>query len=310
MTSFFNKSAKPLFIGLLTTTFLSACSTMPEKMAEEAKPELLAEPIIYSVTDEDSEIILYPTFHILPEGVEWKTPTLEASLARAEEIWYEIPVGADTDPAMQGLVMKYGIDQETKLSEKIPADMAEKLSNITGDIGVPMQALEVMQPWMASLTVSVTQMTLAGFDPNLGVEKKLQEMTGDKPTRALETAEQQIRFFADMSDEEQIGMLGSALDDFNEGTDVMLAAADNWASGNFDALETEMIIDFKNEYPAFYDVIFTQRNSNWAEILDEEMQGSGVDFVAVGAGHLIGEDSVQSMLEAKGYTVKILTVKK
>jgi len=66
----------------------------------------------------------------------------------------------------------------------------------------------------------------------------------------------------------------------------------------------------KADYPVLYNVMFKNRNEAWAETLDLEMQGSGVDFVAVGAGHLVGEDSVPQMLMERGYKVEVLTKKK
>jgi len=52
--------------------------------------------------------------------------------------------------------------------------------------------------------------------------------------------------------------------------------------------------------------IFTQRNKNWVDQIEIEMNGSGTDFIAVGAGHLVGEDGVPAMLKARGYDVKRL----
>lgn len=59
----------------------------------------------------------------------------------------------------------------------------------------------------------------------------------------------------------------------------------------------------QRDYPEIFDLIFTQRNANWADIIEAEMAGSGTDFIAVGAGHLIGNKSVQTILEARGYTI-------
>jgi len=48
-----------------------------------------------------------------------------------------------------------------------------------------------------------------------------------------------------------------------------------------------------------------QRNKAWTEKLVKLLQGEGdaTTFVAVGAAHLAGPDSVQKMLQARGYTV-------
>ncbi|MEZ5826045.1 MAG: TraB/GumN family protein [Geminicoccaceae bacterium] len=46
----------------------------------------------------------------------------------------------------------------------------------------------------------------------------------------------------------------------------------------------------------------SRRNSRWVEEISELMEGSGTALMVVGAAHLVGEDSVPTMLK-KGYSV-------
>ena len=46
----------------------------------------------------------------------------------------------------------------------------------------------------------------------------------------------------------------------------------------------------------FYDMIFTQRNVRFAARIAQALKGSQTVFVAIGAGHLAGPDSVQAQL--------------
>jgi uncharacterized protein YbaP (TraB family) len=46
--------------------------------------------------------------------------------------------------------------------------------------------------------------------------------------------------------------------------------------------------------------LLTNRNASWVTRIEGILAGSGVSFMAVGAGHLIGPDSVVAMLAAKG----------
>ena len=76
------------------------------------------------------------------------------------------------------------------------------------------------------------------------------------------------------------------------------------AVGDLDLMETELLAEMQTDYPQVYKAVFTERNAKWAAQLSGELEGSGSDFIAVGAGHLIGGDSVQEMLRSKGYKVK------
>ena len=48
------------------------------------------------------------------------------------------------------------------------------------------------------------------------------------------------------------------------------------------------------------------RNTDWTRQIEAMMKGSGTAFVAVGAAHLMDQDSVIDMLTARGFTVERL----
>ena len=273
---------------------------------DAAELDLKPEPPVWSVTDTDSEVILYPTVHVLPAGTVWQTDTLTDALGRAEEVWYELPEGAQNDPSVMQLVQQLGMS-ETPLSEKLSPEVKAKLDARMAAMGVPAAMTEPMQPWMAAITLPTVQMMQSGYRADQGVEMVLQTRDDALGQRSFETMEQQLRFFADMPEAQQIAMLEETLDDMEEGTAQLDRMAEAWRTGDVKTLEAEFI-DGMDGYPELYDILIKRRNADWAEQLDREMKGSGVDFVAVGAGHLIGPDSVPAMLAAKGYDVKVLTV--
>jgi uncharacterized protein YbaP (TraB family) len=77
-----------------------------------------------------------------------------------------------------------------------------------------------------------------------------------------------------------------------------------WEVGDDRALGRELVGELREEYPALYKVILKDRNAAWVDVVAREMDGSGVAFVAVGAAHLAGPDSVQTLLRARGYKVE------
>jgi hypothetical protein len=65
-------------------------------------------------------------------------------------------------------------------------------------------------------------------------------------------------------------------------------------------LEDIFVTSMKSVSPELYAALLTNRNANWAVEIEDMLKGKGVTFIAVGAGHLIGDDSVLAMLKAKG----------
>ena len=59
-----------------------------------ASSDATAEPPMWVVSDADSEITLYPTVHILPPELEWKSEAFLRRLAHADEVWFEIMPGS------------------------------------------------------------------------------------------------------------------------------------------------------------------------------------------------------------------------
>ena len=72
-----------------------------------------------------------------------------------------------------------------------------------------------------------------------------------------------------------------------------------WASGDIDALAALMNEAMK-ETPELGRILLTERNARWAEWIDTRLDSPGTTFVAVGAGHLGGDESVQAMLAKRG----------
>ena len=56
--------------------------------------------------------------------------------------------------------------------------------------------------------------------------------------------------------------------------------------------------------PQVYDALILRRNEAWAAEIAELMNGEGKALVAVGAGHLVGADSVPALLSAQGLDVE------
>lgn len=264
-----------------------------------------AEPALWAIRDADSTIYIFGTVHVLKPETRWRSDKVTRAFQQSGELVLEV-TGADDPAALQPLVMKYGVDPANPLSSKLdPKDQA-RLKTAAAAAGLPPQGLEPLRPWMAALTLAIVPIVKAGFDPKSGVETILtaEAKAAGKPVGALETLEQQVRFFADMPQPMEVALLSSTLDDVDEGAERLDAMVTAWAAGDVEALEAEFVTETKRDYPQLYDIVLVKRNRVWADQLKTMLDGQGTSFVAVGAGHLVGPDSVQVELARRGVKVE------
>jgi uncharacterized protein len=78
----------------------------------------------------------------------------------------------------------------------------------------------------------------------------------------------------------------------------------SWAEGDVPALARLVVDDMKADSPELYKVLLVDRNTDWANQIQTQLEGSGTAFIAVGAAHLAGPDSVQAILQSRGVTVE------
>jgi uncharacterized protein YbaP (TraB family) len=284
-----SKTARRLLVGVASVVALGVAAPA------------MAEPALWAIKDKDSTIYLFGTIHVLKPDTQWRSPAIDKALKDSGDLTIEV-LGADDPAVMQPLVLKYGVDQVNPLSKKLSPDDFKRIQVLAQGAGVPAQALEIMRPWLASISLAMLPIMKAGYDPRSGVEQVVQAQmkAAGKPAASLESAEQQIRFFADMSPKVEIDMLKSTLDDAEEGPGKIDKMVTAWASGDTKELETEFVTEMKADYADVYDVLLTDRNIAWSKQLKTKLAGSGVSFVAVGAGHLVGPDSVQVQLAKLG----------
>lgn len=270
-------------------------------------PAAAIDPALYVVRDADSTMYLYGTVHVRPNGADWGDEDVRRALAESQEIWTEIEMSAEADARVQALAQQAGAaPQGRPLSSWLTAEENARLNALTQSLGIPSGALENTQPWAAALALSLIPIMQAGYNPMSGVDRAI-DAYGDqngKTMRALERAEDQIGFLSGLSPELQRAMLIEAIDETQEGPALLNQMSRAWERGDLASLEEVVIDDTRREYPELYQTLFVRRNAEWMVTLVRELNGAGVDFVAVGAGHLIGDDGLVALMRARGYSVE------
>ncbi|MEQ8412003.1 MAG: TraB/GumN family protein [Erythrobacter sp.] len=256
-------------------------------------------PALWSVSDEDTTIYLFGTVHVLPEEVKWYDPEIASALAEADTLVTEIRMDPDSEAAMQQLAMAKGMLPEgTTLRSLLDEEQTATYEAALGKIGVPAAAFDRFEPWMAGLTLTTVPLMQQGYSPDSGVEKIILSKAGDKPRDALETAEFQLGLFDGLPTEQQVAFMMSAAEGVDEVKDMLDSMVAEWIEGDADAL-AEIMNDGMDD-PALAEALLYRRNATWAEWIEARLAEPGTVFIAVGAGHLAGEKSVQDYLAEKG----------
>lgn len=283
--------------ALLLAAPLPACAKAVAPARRAARD---ADPALWVVKDADTTIYLFGTIHVLKPGLTWFDEAVRQAFDRADEVKLEI---ADPDPAaMAGLVQARGMNAAgLTLTQKLPVKERPKLVKYMGQIGLPQAAYDRMQPWLAASYLQVQSLGTVGYDPANGPEQVITAAAkaAGKPLTGLETVEQQIGFFAGLSDKAQVAMLDDTLDEMPTLQSSMGKMVDQWAAGKTDLIAKELN-DGLTKTPESMKVLLTDRNARWADWITRRLATPGTVFIAVGAGHLAGTHSVQAELARRG----------
>jgi hypothetical protein len=280
------------------------------KAAEEAPDpaSTIATPPMWRLADEDTEIILVGTFHILPPDLQWRSPELGKAIDAAEEIWFE----AETDTpdaqkdAMRIIEAQGLLKKGVTLSSMIEQEDAQKLGEIIESLNDPdLAEIERMRPWYAFLALSVKFIESKGFEPGAGLESRLiaEGRARGRDFVFLETMRQQLAFFSKLTPESERSLLVLTIRDWEQETaefDTLFAA---WKAGDADAIDALMNAAMRDTAPEVYETLVKKRNEAWAGRIKSALDSPGRKLIAVGAAHLVGADGVPALLEAEGLSV-------
>lgn len=306
-------SLKSMALGLLATTALlgAACNdaavTTPEAPAavHSEASNYSKGPALWLVQDDDTKVYLFGTVHVLPPELEWKTENFTSALLASDAVFLEADVSPEAEQALQAVVMDLGLYKDGRtLSDALNDEQEALLETAGAAIGMPAAALDPMEPWFASIMLGAVTLMQSGYSPESGVETQLLgivEQSGT-PLRYFETAEQQLSIFDNLPEEVQVNFLTESLESLGTMKEDMDQMVNDWSMGDVAAVAKLVNEDLSD--PLLTKALLTDRNANWVVTLDKLMDDeAGTFFVAVGAGHLAGTDSVITMLEDKGMTV-------
>ncbi|MEO0854461.1 MAG: TraB/GumN family protein, partial [Cyanobacteria bacterium J06648_11] len=262
---------------------------------------------LWKVESPTNTLYLLGSIHVLQASDYPLAPEMQAAFDDAEHVIFEIDMSAFNDLETQALTLQKAQPDgaEETLTEALSDSTYALAKTKAAELGMPIEAFHAFEPWFFSLALTVTKMQSLGFDPRYGVDLYFfqQAANSDKGIFSLETLDEQLTMLDGLpsaNQDQQMRQTLEALDEIDDSMEFMLAA---WKTGDADRLEDILFASYQ-DYPELYERVFSDRNLNWLDTL-EDLIGADDDYLAiVGAGHLVGKDGLVNLLRAKGYQVE------
>lgn len=263
-----------------------------------------ATPPLWVVERDGKKLYLFGSLHLLPPQTKWTSEVLDKARAASQVFVFEAPLD-EGGAAMMRFVEKSGkLPPGRTLSTVLPEKLHADLQEAAWSVQYPPKLLEPLRPWLAGVYLELYAYIRAGFSSYYGVDHVIEEEAKARKAELayLETVEEQLSHFSALSRSGEFAYLTATVRGVLEEPDMPLKLLNSWASGDTVGL-TKLLEEGFAEVPQLRAQLLVQRNRNWVPKLRAMLASGKTHFVTVGAGHLIGRDSVVAMLRARGYKV-------
>ena len=291
--------SKFLFISLI---FFSFCSAQQKQKSLTLNPD--DNSLLWQVSGKGlkQNSYLFGTFHLMCKEDIHFSSQLKTAIANAGKMYMELDMD---DPSMLfGGLMMMKMKGGKKLKDLLTEQEYEKVNSFFKDtLQLPLGLMQTVKPY---LLIAMMYPEMMPCKTRSGIEEELVKLAKkeSKEIKGLETMAFQSSVFDSIPYELQAKELLKSIDSFEAYKtyfDTMLTVYKNQQLTQIEGLFNDKTFSMEG----YQDVLLDNRNKNWVEQLKKIMKEGSV-FVAVGAGHLPGQNGLIALLRKEGYKVKPL----
>lgn len=288
------------------TFALVLCFTLTATRA--ATTNTPAHHTIWRVEGKSNVVYLIGSVHLLKESDYPLPAAFEQAYTNSGICAFETDVEQMNRPTTQvELMSKASLPDGVTLKDQLSEPVYRDLQRHVTAAGLGAGALDTLKPAFAALTLTVIQMQKLGADPEKGIDQYFFNRAGKdrKTIVALETVDSQIALLTGFTKSEGEDFLKSLLEQIDQVETVYNDLVKAWKNGDTTLLE-KVLNDSMRDSPELYSKFITGRNKEWLPRIEKLLDGSTNAVVIVGAGHLIGPDSVVDLLARQGRKLRQL----
>ncbi len=247
---------------------------------------------------------LYGTIHVISQNDFFLGKNVTKRLQYADELVMEIDMSKMDIAALTKLsVLDSGMAIRNYMDD---TDYAVLKSFMEDSIGIQKFTFE---SFYSKLKPFYLEQLI--FFKYLGQEKESYEQNFKKlaeekntPQSGLETIEEQLLFLDEIPLDNQLKSMIKTIKNYTSETQKLDELINDYKAQNISALTKSFEED---EDTLLKKKLVDKRNNNWIPKLKSLMEGKSC-FIAVGAGHLGGENGLINLLTKQGYTVEPISI--
>ncbi|KAA9034624.1 TraB/GumN family protein [Ginsengibacter hankyongi] len=248
---------------------------------------------------------LFGTFHLLcKDDIHFGTQ-LKDAVKESNEIYMELDM--DDPSTLLGGMLYMNMKDGKKLSDLYTPEEYQKLkAYFTDTLNTPFMMFQKAKPYFL---VALIYPKMMNCPSPAGVEEELLKIAKEdkKEIKGLETILFQASVFDSIPYEWQAKELLKNIDSFSVYKNEFDEMIRLYKNQELDSMQSMVgTSEFGSE--KYEDLLLNDRNKKWVKELNEIMKTESV-FVAVGAGHLSGNNGLIALLKKEGYTVEPLVNK-
>ncbi len=261
---------------------------------------------LWSMKTAKNSVYFLGSIHLLKRDSYPLAAEIENAYEDCTNIVFEADLDAMKDPAFQAMMLTLGLYPEGQTIEQdISRETYEALKAKMKAAGLPMAQFSRFRPWICGQTLTVIELQRLGFNVMYGIDTYFySKARKDKKKMVfLEAAEYQLKLLGEMDRHDQENFLRQTLKELEVIGKMAPDMLNAWETGDIDGLNEIMTISFE-EHPEIHERLVTRRNRAWISKIRNLAHQDGNVLVIVGAGHLIGKESVLDLLKERGYKIR------
>ncbi|KGJ99361.1 TraB/GumN family protein [Thalassotalea sp. ND16A] len=264
-----------------------------------------AQAPVWQVSKKGNTVYIGGTVHVLSAN-DYPLPAAFAqAYQKSSVLVFEMDMSkAQTPEFQQQMLTKMTYQDGRTYADELKPETVTKLNKYMQEKGLPVGNLQMFKPSMLSVTLTMIELQRLGLG-GTGVDAfyNTKGLSDKKSFKYLELPEQQIDYLANMGKGYEDELIHYTLDDMAKLPTVMQQMKGAWRVGNNQELYNIAAKEWQQSFPTSYNQLIVERNNNWLPEIEAYFANAEVEFVLVGALHLVGNDGVLAQLKKKGYSI-------